>query len=156
MVVGSPLRGSKKSKKRAPFIKRLPQDKLKKTESRGAEERVDAMRKLRREKKRAKQEWQKAREKIASDDNPLQIMLDVHDRTHVDGHARKIEQAWEQAEKAIKDKGFERRPSMPAPETPPPKGIAAKYKTRRASFAGKSMGRRAGKNALSVRVRILF
>ena len=60
VVVGSPLR---KSKKRAPFIKRLAKDKVRKTESTGAEERVEAMRKLRREKKRAKQEWQKAREK---------------------------------------------------------------------------------------------
>ena len=78
-------------------------------------------------------------------------MLDVQDRTHVEGHAKKIEQAWEKAEKAIKDKGFERRPSMPAPETPPPKGIATKYKARRASFAGKSMGRR-GAKPLSVSV----
>ena len=48
------------------------------------------MRKLRREKKRAKQEWQRAREKIAEDDNPLQIMLDVQDRKHIDGHAMKV------------------------------------------------------------------
>ena len=137
IVVGSPLRGSK-SKKKAPFIKRLPRDSVVKSESMGAEERVNAMRKLRREKKRAKQEWQRAREKIAEDDNPLQIMLDVQDRKHIDGHAMKVEEAWKKAENAIKDDGFERRPSMPAPETPIPKGIAAKYKARRSSFAGKS------------------